>query len=289
MSFITKYGSMWGLTPRRQGRVHFVAPANSYTVDGRTYSASDNNNGLAPEVALRTIAQAITNATANAGDVIYLLAGTHTVTAMIAVNKAGLAIVGPQPASLTAGKPPRFVLPAAVVSGRGTNVHLWNITVSDTEIGWLGFRWAPGFDAMTFQTTNALENLYIHDCYFDMSPVTASTYTRGINFQHRAVTVSQRTAQVAATLSVATAYVGNCTFDATGAQGPGVLTATCSVEVVGCRFNNVSGTWATPFMVATGTINTLVQECIFTTAGTMGAITPASDALTLGADAIAFY
>ena len=58
MAFITKYGTYFGQVPVQLGRVHFVAPAASYTVDGRSYSASDDNDGLSPERALLTVDQA---------------------------------------------------------------------------------------------------------------------------------------------------------------------------------------------------------------------------------------
>jgi hypothetical protein len=75
------------------GKTIFVAPSASYTVGGNAYSASDDNDGLSPERAKLTISGAITNATANAGDVIALLPGTHT-SAAAALSKAGLTFVG---------------------------------------------------------------------------------------------------------------------------------------------------------------------------------------------------
>jgi hypothetical protein len=94
MGYLTKYGAQYGDLPMSMGKtIFFVAPAASYTVGGNAYSASDNNDGLSPERALLTIGQAITNATANAGDVIALLPGTHT-SAAAARSKAGLTFVG---------------------------------------------------------------------------------------------------------------------------------------------------------------------------------------------------
>ena len=90
MSYLTKAGLLWGQVPHTTGRVYFVSPGATYTIAGRTYSASDDHDGLSPERALRTVAQAITNASASVGDVIVLLEGTHTVTATVGVSKAGL-------------------------------------------------------------------------------------------------------------------------------------------------------------------------------------------------------
>ena len=92
--FVTKYGTYFGLPPAALGRIHFVSPGDSYTVDGRSYSASDDNDGLSPERAVRTIAQAYTNITASAGEVIFLLPGTHSPAATVRLQKAGITIAG---------------------------------------------------------------------------------------------------------------------------------------------------------------------------------------------------
>jgi hypothetical protein len=94
MGFITKYGSAWGDIPKTNGSVFFVSPSDTYTVEGRSYSASNDNDGLSPERAKRTMAGALTYCTANAGDVIVLLPGTHTGSATVAVNVAGVTITG---------------------------------------------------------------------------------------------------------------------------------------------------------------------------------------------------
>jgi hypothetical protein len=92
--YITKYGTAWGAIPVTSGRIFWVAPAASYTVEGRSYSASDSNDGLSPENALRTVNQAVTNATADVGDVIVLLPGSYTFTATQTISKAGLKVLG---------------------------------------------------------------------------------------------------------------------------------------------------------------------------------------------------
>ena len=94
MGYLTKVGSFWGLVPQTTGNIYWVAPSN-YTVEGRAYSASDNNDGLSPERALLTINQAVTNATADAGDTIMLIPGSYTFTATQTISKAGLKIFGP--------------------------------------------------------------------------------------------------------------------------------------------------------------------------------------------------
>lgn len=94
MSFLTKYGSFWGFVPQTSGRVFFVAPSASYTVEGRTLPASDANDGLSPERALLTVNQGVTLATADVGDVIVLLPGSHSWAATQTINKAGVKVLG---------------------------------------------------------------------------------------------------------------------------------------------------------------------------------------------------
>src|SRR6266851_2579708 len=99
MGWITKVGTQWGDIPQTAGRVFWVAPASPYTVEGRSYSSSDNNDGLSPERALATIAQAILNATSDVGDVIALLPSNtaHTSAATITLNKSGLTFYAVHP------------------------------------------------------------------------------------------------------------------------------------------------------------------------------------------------
>lgn len=92
MGYLTKWGSGWGDIPLTTGRMFFVAPA-TYTIDGRSYSSSDNNDGLSPERALRTVNQFVTNATADVGDTCIII-GSNTFTATQTISKAGLRIYG---------------------------------------------------------------------------------------------------------------------------------------------------------------------------------------------------
>jgi hypothetical protein len=94
MSFLTKYGTLWGDIPITSGRIFGVAPSSSYTVEGRTFNGSDGNDGLSPERALVTVNQAVSLATADVGDTIILLPGTYTFTATQTISKAGLKILG---------------------------------------------------------------------------------------------------------------------------------------------------------------------------------------------------
>src|SRR3990167_1003084 len=125
MSYLTKYGTLWGDVPQTTGDVWWVSPADSYTVAGKTYSASNDNDGLSPDRALRTPAQAITNATADAGDIIAMLPGTHTSSAVVTLNKAGLSFIGVQPVSRIAPQLRQYAL--------NTKVN-WTSTLAGTAL-----------------------------------------------------------------------------------------------------------------------------------------------------------
>jgi len=94
MALLTRFGGVVGYEPRTVGRIYFVAPSASYTVDGRTHQASNDNDGLHPERAIRDLNRFNTLATANAGDVAVMLPGTHTVTATQTISGAQLLIQG---------------------------------------------------------------------------------------------------------------------------------------------------------------------------------------------------
>ena len=94
MAFITKYGSFWGMIPRTTGRTFWVAPSATYTVEGRSYTGSDGNDGLSPESAFLTLDYAIGKCTASVSDVIVLLPGAHSWSSSVAADVAGITITG---------------------------------------------------------------------------------------------------------------------------------------------------------------------------------------------------
>jgi hypothetical protein len=175
MGYLTKYGAHYGDLPMSMGKTIFVAPAASYTVGGNAYSASDNNDGLSPERALLTIGQAITNATANAGDVIALLPGTHT-SAAAALSKAGLTFVGlpyfpqAQVGGYHGWQPQVTVTPAATAA----------IAITAADNSFYNIRFLP-FTAQTCvtMTTAAARTKFVH-CMVDNTGVTGNASTKGI-------------------------------------------------------------------------------------------------------------
>lgn len=268
---LTKYGSLYGWAPQTMGNIYYIAPADSYTIGDRTYSASNDNDGLSPERAIRTINRFVALATANAGDMALLLAGTHTVTATQTISKAGLTILGAGPRWDDMG--PAVALYPTILSIVGTNDELLNITASNTEVGFVTLRPQNAYSAVSFQTTSALDGLRFHHWNIDMTTrVTGgvSLETRGLDFGNRAGgTGFGRIAAVTAAAGNATAHVWAFGVVSDGAQGPGIHLATCHVHIMDARLHNNSGTWASPFEIATNCDNTVIQRTIWTTSGTI--------------------
>lgn len=276
MSLITKYGSLYGQIPQHTGRVFYVSPGATYTLDGRTFSASDNNDGQSPERALRTVNQAVTNAAANSGDVILLLEGTHTVTATQRLNKAGLTLWG----VASGHKQINRLQPRTILAATGTSIPLLSIESNNTEVGYLDLRPTTSFSAVIFSTsgTTAIDGVYIHDCHFDLETPAVELGTTGIDLGYRSTTLTlegDSTAkngngiQGAAPGTLTSIVVEDCVFQSDGAQGTGITWATAFGVVRGCQFWSSAGTWATPFQVATASDNLLIDGCIWNTTATM--------------------
>lgn len=171
MAALTQYGSLWAAIPQTAGTIWWVAPSASYTIAGRAYAASDNNAGDHPERALLTLAQAVTNATANAGDVIVLLPGAHSWSASAAVSKAGLTITG------LPGGMGNFVRPKTSITTTAAD-EIINVTAADIEIAHL--RIIPVTTKAGIDFTSAANRLYVHHCSLDLATAAANTGTQGI-------------------------------------------------------------------------------------------------------------
>lgn len=177
MGYLTKYGSFWGMLPMTVGNVFWVAPSSSYIVEGRTYSASDNNDGLSPERALATVAYAVTKATANAGDVIALLPGTHA-CANAAVNKAGLTFIGLpfypqlQTNDLTSG----LYGPKVIITGVASN----SLTVTADSTHFMNITFLPITQKTSVSFSAAATKLRFTKCLIDNTGVVGHANTKGI-------------------------------------------------------------------------------------------------------------
>ncbi len=174
MGFLTKWGSAWGDIPLTTGRMFWVAPS-SYTIEGRAYSSSDNNDGLSPERALSTINQAVTNATADVGDTIMVI-GACTFTATQTISKAGLRIFGlpggPVDPAATGTRTTRF---ASSITTSGS-VDLLTITAARTEVAYLHLVPVAGKAGINL----AADDLNAHDLTWNITTA-ANTATFGIS------------------------------------------------------------------------------------------------------------
>lgn len=180
MGFITKYGTQWGAIPMTAGNVHWVAPSATYTVEGRSYGASDGNDGLSPERALLTIQQAVTNATANAGDIIVALPGTHTVaTTSVAWNKAGLTLMGLPyfPQGRVSRASAIFSQPKTIITTSITTDEAINITAADSTF--VNFVARPITGAAFANFTTAASRLKVLDVHIDLKTPVGAANTAG--------------------------------------------------------------------------------------------------------------
>lgn len=181
MGMLTKYGTIWGSLPQTGGRIFWVGPGSStvgtVTIDGRAQTMSDGNDGLSPERPLSTIARALALCSANVGDVIVLLPGTHNLTtqsnmtaaAALAFNVAGITVIGvPYDDAVSHfGQSSQAIItaPAATVPAVLTAANVTFLNVA--------FLAPTGQSAASF--TTAVNSLTMRGCYFDMTVGAAST------------------------------------------------------------------------------------------------------------------
>ena len=178
MAYLTKYGSLWGDFPITTGRQFFVAPSATYTVEGRSYSASNDNDGLSPERALLTVNQGVTNCTADVGDSIVLLPGSHSWAATQTISKAGLKILGVPGGPLSSHehgtRTTRFDCAVTTTLTAGA---VFTVTAARTEIAYLHI--APIISG-TGIAISAAADVNIHDCTWSLITA-AATDTIGIS------------------------------------------------------------------------------------------------------------
>lgn len=223
MAALTSYGALWGAIPVTSGNVYWVAAGASYTIAGRTYSASDSHDGLAPDRAMLTLDAAIGKCTASAGDVIVLLPGAHSWSASAAADVAGITITG-----LPAGKG-NFVRPRTSITTTAGD-EIINVTAADIEIAHL--RIIPVTTKAGIDFTTAAHRLYVHDCSIDLATAAANTGTKGI----AATTAAQAPAHV---------LIEDIYVDCDGAQGPAIEVGDALDYVVRrVTIQQSAGTWA---------------------------------------------
>ncbi len=181
MGMLTKFGTVFGNWLSTGGRLFFVGPGSAtvstVTIDGRSYTMSDGNDGLSPERPLSTISRALALVTASVGDVIILLPGTHNLTTQnnmtaagaLAFNVAGVTVVG---------LPYDFAIshfghtPQAIITAPASTIPIAVTAASNTflNVGVLGVT-----GQKNFTYTTAANSLTLRGCYFDLTVGAAST------------------------------------------------------------------------------------------------------------------
>ena len=263
MGYLTKYGTMWGQEPTNTGQTFFVSPGDSYTIEGRTYSASNDNDGLSPERAFRTLAYAVLSTRSNpaaSGDTIFLLPGAHTPAATVTISTAGLKIFGVPGATThyrarrnSGSKKARTSITNSATAG-----VILTVSANDVEIAYVHFLpVAAGVQAISL--TNTLANrTYIHDCTIALE-ATASVTTYGIT------TPAGVTADVNDDIMIANCYFRSGKTAASGANGPGVyLPATMHGFTIENSTFELMGTaaWAKAInSTSPGTLGLVVRDC----------------------------
>jgi len=250
MGYITKYGSIWGQIPQSTGRVLFVAPSDSYTVEGRAYSASNDNDGLSPERAVRTLARAVALATDGANDVIVLLPGSHTTTASVALSKSAVTIMGlPSYRSFsTNGRPFRQRRTTLTTSASD---EIINVTAADCAIANLEI--IPVTQQVGVDFSAAAHRFHVVDCSIDMETPAVHTSTVGIKCLGAAEDVTLENIYVACD----------------GAQGNAFdVTASLKLTMTNCILVHTAGTWASTVLTGAGTSGCLIDRCEWVSYGT---------------------
>lgn len=260
MGYITKYGDFWGLTPYTAGRLFWVAPAASYTVEGRTYSASDANDGLSPERALLTLDYAVGLTTANVGDTIVLLPGAHSYAATVAVDVAGITITGlpGSPPMHGSRMPGGFKRPLTSIVNTATAGIILTVSVDDVEISWINFLPVAAGGRGIYLAPGA-DRTYIHDCALSMI-ATAATSTYGIALGTLATGTNIHT------------VIRNCYFESglTAANGAAVVMigTAYGLSIEHSTFENTgTGAWARVIEAVTASVSAgvTVRDCDFLT------------------------
>jgi hypothetical protein len=179
MAFVTRYGTLLGMAPHVIGKTFWVAPSASYSIDGNTYEASDNNDGLAPDRALRRVNRAW--ALCSALDTIILLPGDHLAANMagtatsIAANVANVTMTG-----LTGIKGnPFYKRTTLSVAAADQTVNVTAAGVEIANIKFVGNVLNVGSAHVDY--SSAAHGFYFHDNTVDMTAQTANTGIIGVD------------------------------------------------------------------------------------------------------------
>lgn len=280
MSFLTRYGSFWGMFPQTSGRIFWVAPGAAYTIEGKAAIASDGNNGLSPDQAFLTLAYAVTQVSANVGDCIILLPGVHTMATAATINVAGITITGmPQSVGTYTNRMPATAAQARTILTAAAATNTLTVTATDVEIAFVHFRAISA--AVCVAASNTADRLYVHDCTFDMYTAADSTSTVGIGLGFSGTGTTTR---------LDNAHIRNCYWLVDGAQGGAVEASnTCVgtiIENSTFQLGNDSTTaWANAiFMAVSVHLGTVVRDCDLLVTATGTTVTDFIDAVAATVD-----
>ena len=251
MGYLTKWGSAWGDIPLMTGRQFFVAPSATYTLEGRaSYVASDGHDGLSPERALLTVNQAVTNATADVGDVILLLPGSHSWAATQTISKAGLKVLGvpggPLDPSARGTRTTRYDCAVTTTLAAGA---VFTVTAARVEIAYLHV--VPIASGTGF-ALSACADANIHDITWVISTATASD-----------------TIGISVTGATPRPRIANQYVYVTDNQGPFLRCASATGSMAGGSLQNsmivLGGTtaWDDVVEITTGVDQFTIRDCDF--------------------------
>jgi len=249
MGFITKYGKVDGQIPITGGRIFWVSPGDSYIAGGKAYEATDRNDGLSPNKALRTINAAALRTTEDAGDVIVLLPGTHTPTDE-GTDDGGAVLRGVTITGMPSGRGNMLGQRSIVGPPSGAVFNQCLSLYGKCEVSNLGFIPKTAVRALI---TRAGSSVAIRNCYFDLETPVISVSTRGI------------------LLSGPNGLIENCYFASDGAQGAGILALNASASdcvIRDCVLACSAGTWAAAIEAYATALRLIVQDCMFQGSGT---------------------
>lgn len=252
-AYLTEFGKIMGVMPATLGRTYFVAASTSYTVNGRACTASDGNDGLTPYRALSTLGRALDLVTADVGDVIVLLPGTHTLTAQETVDVAGVTITG------LGGHPHRK---HAVLTSSAADETLL-IGAARVELAHLHL--LPVTAQAAIEINGSGDYFHLHDCSAEMVTPTASTSTMILQ-------------SIASSGGLSNLIVDKLYVETVGGQGPALdLNDVVSAEIRDCTFRLQGSTaWDDAVVSATGAVDVVFDGCRWI-AGTAAVITDAID------------
>lgn len=236
MGYPAKHRTPFGVRPNTSGRFFFVAPGDSYKVDGESFNASDNNDGLSPERALRTIDRAwnLVDSEGNVGDDIILLPGAHTVqTASVAADVPGISLYGQ-------GGRRRTSITTDITADQIINVTAANIAISGLTV-------IPITASDAIDLSAAADGFHLHDFILDFATPVVSTSTVGLT--------------LAAAEDI---VVENFSVKCDGAQGNAIV-ATAAIDSVIRDFIMLqsAGTWASAILCGAATTQLFIDRGYF--------------------------